>query len=173
MKIFFYTTVFAPRVGGIEMIVETLCKQFVALGHEVALATETPGMAEMPFAVSRRPGPGEMRRLLAWCDIHIQANISLKAAWVWAFAPHKTLYNVYQHDDGTKRLLDRLKTRLARATPSIANSAAPIRRPEPARNTSSSTPMTMPPSTPNRPARTGIAIWFFWAGLYLKRAATL
>lgn len=65
MKIFFYTTVFAPKVGGIEMIVETLCKQFVALGHEVALATETPGMAEMPFAVSRRPRFGEMRRLLA------------------------------------------------------------------------------------------------------------
>ena len=81
MKIFFYTTVFTPKVGGIEMIVETLCKQFVALGHEVALATETPGIAKMPFAVSRRPGPGEMRRLLAWCDIHIQANISLKAAW--------------------------------------------------------------------------------------------
>ena len=126
MKIFFYTTVFAPKVGRIEMIVETLCKQFVALGHKVALATETPGMAEMPFAFSRRPGPGEMRGLLAWCDIHIQANISLKAAWVWALAPRKTLYqhhNVYQCDDGTKRLLDRLKTRLARATPSIANSA--------------------------------------------------
>ena len=126
MKIFFYTTVFAPKVGGIETIVETLCKQFAALGHEVALATETPGMAEMPFAVSRRPGLGEMRRLLVWCDIHIQANISLKAAWVWAFAPRKTLYqhhNVYQRDDGTKRLLDWLKIRLARATPGIANSA--------------------------------------------------
>ena len=32
------------------MIVETLCKQFVALGHEVVLAIETPVMAEMPFA---------------------------------------------------------------------------------------------------------------------------
>ena len=170
MKIFFYTTVFATKVGGIEMIVETLCKQFVALGHEVALATETLGMTKMPFAASCRPGPGEMRRLLAWCDIHIQANTSLKAAWVWALAPGKTLYqhhNVYQRDDGTKRLLDRLKTWLARATPT-----APIRRPEPVRNTSSSTPMTKPPSTPNRPTRTGIAIWFFWADLCLRRAAT-
>ena len=99
MKIFFYTTVFAPAVGGIEMIVETLCKQFIALGHEVVVATQTPGTADMPFTVTRQPGPGEMRRLLAWCDIHIQANISLKAAWVWAVALRKTLYNhqnVYQ-----------------------------------------------------------------------------
>ena len=126
MKIFFYTTVFAPSVGGIEMIVETLCKQFVALGHEVVVATQTPGMADMPFTVTRQPGPGEMCRLLAWCDIHIQANISLKAAWVWAAAPRKTLYNhqgVYQRDDGTKRLFDRLKTWLACAMPGIANSA--------------------------------------------------
>lgn len=126
VKIFFYTTVFAPSVGGIETLVETLCRQFVELGHEVAVATETPGSSDMPFTVVRQPGSRRMRKLLAWCDVHVQANVSLKAAWVWLAAPRKTLYqhnNVYQRDDGTKRLVDQAKTALAHATPGIANSA--------------------------------------------------
>ena len=123
MKIFFYSTVFAPSVGGIETLVETLCRQFVALGHEVTVATETQGAADMPFPVARRPGRGRIRELLTWCDVHVQANVSLKAAWVWLVAPRKTIYqhnNVYQRDDGTKRVVDRLKTALAHATPGIA-----------------------------------------------------
>ena len=56
MKIFFYSTVFAPSIGGIETLTETLCRQFVALGHDVTLATETYGESEMPFDVIRRPG---------------------------------------------------------------------------------------------------------------------
>lgn len=126
MKIFFYTTVFAPSVGGIETLAETLCREFVSLGHEVVLATETPGSAEMPFLVVRQPRFLRFRDLLAWCDVHVQANVSLRAAWVWLVAPTKTVYqhnNVYQRDDGTKRLVDRLKTLLAGATPGIANSS--------------------------------------------------
>lgn len=125
MKIFFYSTVFAPSVGGIESLVETLCKQFVVLGHEVRLATETPGYAKMPFDVVRQPKRKQFRELLAWCDVHVQANISLKASWVWLLAPRKTLYqhnNVYQRDDRTMRPVDHVKTALARVTPGIANS---------------------------------------------------
>ena len=125
MKIFFYSTVVAPSVGGIESLVEALCRQFVALGHEVKLATETPGEADIPFDVLRQPKRKQFHELLAWCDVHVQANVSLKAAWVWLVAPRKTIYqhnNVYQRDDRTKRLVDRVKTGLARATPGIANS---------------------------------------------------
>lgn len=125
MKIFFYSTVFAPSVGGIETLVETLCRQFVALGHEVTVVTETQGEADMPFPVARRPGRRRIRELLAWCDVHVQANVSLKAAWVWLVAPRKTIYqhnSLYQRDDGTKRVFDRIKTALARATPGVANS---------------------------------------------------
>lgn len=126
MKIFFYSTVFSPSVGGIESLAETLCRQFVALGHDVKVATETPGEAEMPFGVMRQPGQMRMRELLAWCDVHLQANVSLRAAWVWLAAPGKIYYqhnNVYQRDDGSKRPVDWLKTAIARFTPGIANSA--------------------------------------------------
>ena len=64
-----------------------------------------------------------MSQLLSWCDVHVQANISLKAAWVWLVAPRKTLYqhnNVYQRDDGSRGPVDHLKTELARITPGIA-----------------------------------------------------
>jgi glycosyltransferase involved in cell wall biosynthesis len=126
MKIFFYSTVFSPSVGGIETLTETLCRQFVTLGHEVKLATETPGDRAFPFDVIRKPDVKRFRELLKWADVHVQANVSLKASWVWFFAPRKTLYqhnNVYQRDDGSKRPVDRLKTALSRVTPSIANSS--------------------------------------------------
>jgi glycogen(starch) synthase len=116
---------FGPSVGGIETLVETLCRQFVALGHEVIVATETPGDANMPFDVVRQPKHKQFRELLAWCDLHVQANVSLKAAWVWLVAPRKTLYQhngVYQRDNGAMRLVDWLKKILAHATPGIANS---------------------------------------------------
>lgn len=126
MRIFFYSTVFAPSVGGIERLAETLCREFVALGHEVVLATETAGDNGYPFTVSRGASRAELRRLLRWCDVHVQANVSLKAAWMRFLAPRRTFYqhnNVYQRDDGSKHVLDHAKTALARATPGIANSA--------------------------------------------------
>lgn len=128
MKIFFYSSAFSPSVGGIETLVEVLCRQFSALGHEVEVATETPGdeTHSYPFGVTRRGSLRQLRRLLTWCDIHVQANVSLKAAWMVASAPRKSIYqhnNVYQRDDGSKGSLDLLKIALAHAFPGIANSS--------------------------------------------------
>lgn len=131
MRIFFYSSVFAPSVGGIETLVETLCKNFSVLGHEVILATETKGFADMPFSIVRRPRFRQTCDLLSWCDIHVQANVSLKAAWVWLHSPKKIIYqhnNVYQRDDGTKHPVDQIKTLLAHATPGIANSTYTAQR---------------------------------------------
>lgn len=125
MNIFFYSTVFAPSVGGVEKMAELLCREFTSLGHNVVLATETAGNGNFPFPVRRCPSFLQASRLINWCDIHIQANVSLKAAWMRLIAPQKTFYrhgNVYQRDDGTKRGVDWLKTALAYATPGIANS---------------------------------------------------
>lgn len=125
MKIFFYSTFFAPSVGGIERMAELLCNEFTTLGHEVVLATETPGDGTFPFSVERQPSASDMMRLARWCDVHIQANVSLKAAWVRLLASRKTFYrhgNVYQRDDGSKRMVDHLKTAVAKATPGVANS---------------------------------------------------
>ena len=55
----------------------------------------------------------------------MQANVSLKYGLARAFCPRAFVYshqNVYQRDDGTLGLRDRLKRLVARRTPGIANS---------------------------------------------------
>ena len=126
MKIFFFTTVFAPSVGGIERLAETLCAEFVAMGHEVRMATMTSGAGAFTFPVIRRPGPREFLRLLRWCDVHVQANVALKHAWPRVMFPRKFVYryaNAYQRDDGSRGLLDWLKVAIARNSCGIANSS--------------------------------------------------
>jgi glycosyltransferase involved in cell wall biosynthesis len=125
MRIFFFSTVFAPQIGGIERLAEVLCGEFVALGHEVRLGTLTPGEGEFPYPVIRRPSIARFLQLLRWCDVHVQANVSLKFAAARLLVPQKFVYqhnNVYQKDDGTVALSDILKAAVARATPGIANS---------------------------------------------------
>ena len=125
MKIFFFSTVFAPSVGGIQKLAETLCNEFVALGHEVRLATLTPGAPEesRSYEVVRKPTLRQFLDLLGWCDVHIQANVSLKYAFARLLRPRHFVYshqNVYQDDDGTVDLRDRLKRVVAGYTPGIA-----------------------------------------------------
>lgn len=125
MKIFFFTTVFAPSIGGIESLAETLCGEFVALGHEVRLATMTPGGGKFPFPVVRQPGVREFFRLLRWCDVHVQANVALKHAWPRLVFPARFVFqhhSCYERDDGGRRLPDLLKVALARHSCGIANS---------------------------------------------------
>lgn len=131
MKIFFFSTVFAPSVGGIERQTETLCTQFTELGHEVRLATLTPGDGAFPFEVIRRPGLRQFLDLLRWCDVHVQANVSLKYAWPATFWRHKMIYrhgNAYQADDGSVSLNDRIKRVIARSVSGITNSEYSIRK---------------------------------------------
>jgi glycogen synthase len=80
MKIFIFTTCFAPSIGGIERLMELLATQFVQLGHDVVLATLTPGSGPepWPFPVVRRPSVRRFWSLLRWCNVHLQANLSLK-----------------------------------------------------------------------------------------------
>lgn len=125
MRILFYTSVFAPSVGGIETLTETLCRQFVRLGHQVVVVTISPGTADVPFEVVRRPRWTEFCKLLSWCDVFVQANVSLRIAWTFVVAPHKIIYQhnaTYQRDDGTRSIPDRIKTVIAHAAPGIANS---------------------------------------------------
>jgi glycosyltransferase involved in cell wall biosynthesis len=127
MKIFYFSTVFAPSVGGIEKMVEVLCSEFVSLGHDVRLATLTPGGngSPWPFKVIRQPSPAQFIHLLRWSDVHVQANVSLKYGLARVVQPRAFVYNhqnVYQRDDGSLDLRGRLKGFLARRTPGIANS---------------------------------------------------
>lgn len=123
MKIFFFTTVFAPSVGGIERLAEMLCRAFVAQGHEVRLVTLTPGDGDFPFPVIRCPSLGQMHSLLQWCDVHVQANVALKYVALMYAAGRKGIWQhntTYNRDDFSLSKLGRLKRWLARTQAGIA-----------------------------------------------------
>ena len=124
MRIFVFTTYFAPSVGGIERLSELLATQFGELGHDVALATLTPGPERGPwrFPVVRRPSARRFLSLLRWCDVHLQMNLSLKyfypAAIRRAFVVHHG--NEYVRAGGGQGLRDHLKLACARLVHGVA-----------------------------------------------------
>lgn len=83
MKILISSHAFAPSIGGIETVSALLAQEFVRLGQEVILLTQTPagGAREYPFQVIRRPSLGALLRALQWCDVYWQNNLSLRTLW--------------------------------------------------------------------------------------------
>ncbi|MEY2519935.1 MAG: hypothetical protein QOF24_1694 [Verrucomicrobiota bacterium] len=81
MKILFSSYVFYPSIGGVETVSRLLAEQFVRAGHEVELITKTPGgeIARGNYRVTRKPSLLELIRLLRWCDLLFQNNISLRS----------------------------------------------------------------------------------------------
>ena len=82
-KILISSQVFHPKVGGIETVSKLLAEEFAELGHEVTLVTleKWNQPDRFPFRVIRRPGPAELLREVAACDIYWQNHIGLKTAW--------------------------------------------------------------------------------------------
>ena len=79
MRIFVFTTAFAPKIGGIERLTEVLAREWTAMGHEVVVATVTPGAANgFPFRVVRAGDLATFRKWGQWCDVQLQMNVSLK-----------------------------------------------------------------------------------------------
>lgn len=79
MRIFIFSTVFSPKVGGLERRTETLAREWIRLGHEVVVATTTPGPEDgFPFPVIRSGSFATFCRWARWCDVHLQLNVSLK-----------------------------------------------------------------------------------------------
>jgi glycosyltransferase involved in cell wall biosynthesis len=79
MKIFVFTTVFAPQLGGIERLTEVLAREWAAMDHEVVVATVTPGPpGGFPFPVIRAGDYATLSKWGQWCDVHLQMNVSLK-----------------------------------------------------------------------------------------------
>jgi glycogen synthase len=76
---------FFPSTGGIETVSNLLAQEFVELGDEVRVITQTEGGGDFPFPVVRRPGPMELFRQVRWCDVFLQNNISLRTLWPLLF----------------------------------------------------------------------------------------
>ncbi|PPS42808.1 glycosyltransferase family 4 protein [Chroococcidiopsis sp. TS-821] len=89
MKILLASHVFYPSIGGIETVSSMLAHEFVELGHEVKLVTQTPASAEsnkkFSFEIIRKPKPHQLIQLLRWCDVFFQNNISLQTWWATLF----------------------------------------------------------------------------------------
>ncbi len=118
MRILLSAHVFAPSVGGIEKVAEMLAGEFVRQGHVVRVVTRTPGGSGHTggFEVIRRPSAVAMLRLLAWCDVCLHANISLRAAWPLLLLPRPWVvsHHVWISRRGFAGLLKRVVLRWAR-----------------------------------------------------------
>lgn len=80
MRILVYSYAFAPAIGGMEKLQEVLAREFVRAGHGVEVITETPGDADLPFPVHRRPSFRRFVAVARRCDVILAAPLSLKRA---------------------------------------------------------------------------------------------
>ena len=80
MKILLSSHVFLPSVGGIETVSKILAEKFAEAGHDVHVITQTRGEQNLAgaYRISRRPSLIKLTRLLGWCDLLFQNNISLR-----------------------------------------------------------------------------------------------
>jgi glycogen synthase len=127
LKILLGSHHFFPSIGGIETVSDLLAREFVKLGHEVRVITQTPGAGDFPFRVIRRPGPFELLRHVAWCDVFLQNNISLRTLWPLLFV-RRPLFVAHQtwitNANGTIGWQHRLKLFVLRFAKSFAISDA-------------------------------------------------
>ena len=127
MRILLGSHHFFPSTGGIETASNLLAREFVALGHEVRVITQTEGFGHFPFAVIRRPGPLALLRQLRWCEVFLQNNISLRTLWP-LLVVRRPLFIAHQtwitNPDGTVGWQHRLKKFVLRSAISMAISRA-------------------------------------------------
>jgi glycosyltransferase involved in cell wall biosynthesis len=129
MKILLGSHFFHPSIGGVEEVSRILASEFVRAGHEVRVVTQTreSGAGDFPFSIYRQPTTSQLWRLVEWCEVFFQNNISLRTAWPllwqgrpWVVAHHTRLVRL----NGAVGLRDRLKMRLLRRARNIVVSAA-------------------------------------------------
>lgn len=127
MKILLGSHHFFPSTGGIETASDLLAREFIALGHEVRLITQTSGNGDIPFPVVRRPSAPELLRQVQWCDVFLQNNISLRTLWPLIFIrrPFFIIHQTWIADDsGGTRSVHRVKRFVLRYATSFAISRA-------------------------------------------------
>jgi len=106
MNILMTSYTFLPHVGCIEVFTDMLARDFCARGHSLRVVTLTPGDGSdaFPFEVFRRPAPVEFPRLVRWCDVLVQNNISLRLAWPLLLAPRPWVVSIHSGLSGGRGL---------------------------------------------------------------------
>ena len=72
MRICIYTTTALPKIGGQEMVVDALAREFLRTGHQVVVLAPLPRRrlrvddSSRPYAVARHPRFYSTRRLVEW-----------------------------------------------------------------------------------------------------------
>ncbi|MBB5030963.1 glycosyltransferase family 4 protein [Prosthecobacter vanneervenii] len=121
MRLVVYSPYFHPRLGGVETVVQVLATEWVSMGHQVTVITDTPNPKPdvFSFCVLRRPGFLATVAAYRAADVVIFANISLwgllpllfcgsrRPSWV---VTHQIWYENPGHP---VKLLDRIKKALA------------------------------------------------------------
>lgn len=102
---------FYPSIGGIEILTANLAKEFVKMGHQVSIITNTPddNSKTFPFRILRNPSKTEVFNAYKNCDIFIHQSISLKYVWP-LFLRYKPFFIVYHQvgwENGIKGLIKR------------------------------------------------------------------
>jgi glycogen(starch) synthase len=130
VKILLTSFLFSPSIGGIETVSMILAREFIAAGHEVRVATLTPGVTvpDPGFEIMRQPSFSQLREAMRWCDVCFQSNISLQLAQPllvvrrpWVVVHHTW---IPYGPRGPKGWVNDLKRLLLRAAHSISISTA-------------------------------------------------
>ncbi len=129
MKILISSHAFAPSIGGIETVAALLAEEFLRLGHEVMLLTQTPDESgeKFPYPVVRQPSLGEILRALRWSDVYWQNNLSLRTLWPAALMRRPVIIThqgSYCRKAAGIDLAQRVKLALVERTTSVAISRA-------------------------------------------------
>ena len=88
MRILIYSRAFWPSIGGLEGTMDLLARGFTKAGHDVTVATVTPGEMEgdFNFKVVRQPSLAELWRLARASDVCLSANTSLRGIFPLLFS---------------------------------------------------------------------------------------
>ncbi len=129
MRILAVSRNFLPALGGIETTADALTRAWAAAGHEVTIATDTPGpeLREGGLAVLRRPSPRTLLAAARRADLVWHNHLSLRAAWTHALAPRPwvvTHQGWLRRADGALTLGYREKRLVARGAQAVAISRA-------------------------------------------------
>jgi glycosyltransferase involved in cell wall biosynthesis len=84
MRLLIASRAFAPSVGGLEAVAETLAFGLAGRGHQVRVVTMIEGEADprLPYEVIRRPTARRLLALHRWAEVSLHMNMSLR--WHWA-----------------------------------------------------------------------------------------